>query len=56
VESDRAREARIQVLHRNNEEVMIGQGLSEGDRVVNFPGDLLKDGIRITPKIDENQL
>ena len=56
VENQLARETRIRILSRNNEEVMIGQGLSEGERVVNFPGDLLKDGIRITPKMDENQL
>ena len=47
VESDRAREARIQVLHRNNEEVMVGEGLQEGDTVVNFPGDLLKEGVKV---------
>ncbi len=56
VENQLARETRIQILNRNNEEVRVGEGLNEGDSVVNFPGDLLKDGIRITPKIDENQL
>jgi HlyD family secretion protein len=53
VENDRAREARIRILSRNNEEVLIGQGLTEGDRVVNFPGDLLKEGVRITAKVEE---
>jgi HlyD family secretion protein len=47
VENDRAREARIRILNRNNEEVMVGEGVSEGDTVVNFPGDLLKEGVKV---------
>ena len=47
VENDRARETVIQIRNRNNEEVMVGEGLSEGDEIVNFPGDLLKDGVKV---------
>jgi HlyD family secretion protein len=48
VENDTAHETRVQIQNRNNEEVMIGQGLTDGDRVVNFPGDLLNDGVPLS--------
>lgn len=47
VENHRARETVIRIHNRNNEEVMVGEGLSEGDAIVNFPGDLLKDGVKV---------
>jgi HlyD family secretion protein len=47
IENQRARMVQIRILHRNNEEVMVGEGLKEGDFVVNFPGDLLSDGIKV---------
>ncbi len=50
VENDRAKTVMIKILHRNNEEVVVGEGLKEGEVVVNFPGDLLKDGVRVKPR------
>ncbi|MBS1958161.1 MAG: efflux RND transporter periplasmic adaptor subunit [Bdellovibrionales bacterium] len=42
-----AREKNVTILNRNNEEVMIGNGLTEGDAVIDRPGALVKDGIRV---------
>jgi HlyD family secretion protein len=47
VESGRAKAARVTVGARSGQEVLISSGLSEGDRVVVFPGDLVRDGTRI---------
>jgi len=47
VVDDRAHELAIEIAGRNNEVAWVSQGLREGDRVVNFPGDLVKDGARV---------
>jgi HlyD family secretion protein len=47
VESGRAKGVRVTVGARSGQDVLISSGLSAGDRVVMFPGDLIKDGTRI---------
>lgn len=43
----RARETIIMIANRNNSVVWVTQGLKEGDSVVNFPGDLVKDDTKV---------
>lgn len=43
----RARLRLIQIARRGNDEVMIEKGLEEGDQVILYPNDLIKDGTRI---------
>lgn len=40
----------IQVGRRNALEAQVLSGLDEGDTVVVYPGDLLRDGLRVTPR------
>ncbi|HEX4923788.1 MAG TPA: efflux RND transporter periplasmic adaptor subunit [Bdellovibrionales bacterium] len=44
IEGGRAKLATIEIAARNNEEVMVTGGLSDGDPVINYPGDLVRDG------------
>ncbi len=48
VESGRARERTISVGRRNAEEVQILSGLAEADSVVIYPGDRVRENVRIT--------
>lgn len=47
IDSGRAKVVRVEVGARSGQEVLISSGLSAGDRVVLFPGDLVRDGTRI---------
>ena len=47
VEDDRARKRALKVARRNGVEAMIEDGLKEGERVVVYPSDALKDGSRL---------
>lgn len=46
-EDGRARKKKVEVNHLGNQEASIKSGVSEGDLVVVYPGDLVKDGARI---------
>lgn len=46
-ESGRARLRRVELRGKNPQEAAIADGLKEGERVVVYPGDLVKDGTRI---------
>ncbi|QNU16620.1 hypothetical protein [Thermomonas sp. XSG] len=47
VEGGRARLRRITVADRNGEEAWITAGLHAGERVIQYPGDAVSDGIRV---------
>ncbi len=47
VEGGRARLRRITVADRNGEEAWITAGLRAGERVIQYPGDAVSDGIRV---------
>jgi HlyD family secretion protein len=44
---DHARLKPIQIVRRGSDEVMIEKGLVEGDQIILYPSDLIKDGNRI---------
>lgn len=48
--SGRARKTKVMLGGRGDQEVMIQSGLTQGDAVVLYPGDLVKDGTRIRAK------
>lgn len=50
VEDGRARRRTIQVGHRGSAQVEVLTGLTPGDRVIVFPSDDVKDGVRVTPR------
>lgn len=47
VRDGRAREIEVEVLPGGDKETGIASGLTEGDAVINFPGDQVKDGSRV---------
>jgi HlyD family secretion protein len=47
VESGRARLRRVLIGHQNGREAEVLEGLAEGESVVQYPGDQLRDGTRI---------
>lgn len=47
VEGGRARLRRTTVADRNGEEAWITAGLRAGERVIQYPGDAVSDGIRV---------
>lgn len=47
VEDGRAREREVKVGQRNQDEAQILSGLNPGAKVVRFPGNQLKDGVRV---------
>ncbi len=47
VENNHARSQPVQIGWRNRDEVQIISGLEAGNQVVNFPGNLLRDGDRV---------
>ncbi|MFO1462860.1 MAG: efflux RND transporter periplasmic adaptor subunit [bacterium] len=47
VVAGRARKAKVEVLRRNPEQAMLGAGLREGDQVVVYPSDELREGMRV---------
>lgn len=49
VRGGRAHEVEVGVLPGGGRETAIASGLAEGDTVINFPGDLVKDGVRVRP-------
>ena len=49
VSGGRAREVEVGVLPGGGRETAITSGLAEGDTVINFPGDQVKDGARVRP-------
>ena len=50
VRNGRARRRTVKVGHRNSLEVEILEGLSQGEIVIVYPGDRLRDGARIATK------
>jgi HlyD family secretion protein len=48
MEDGRARRREIQTGQRNRDEVQVLAGLTEGMRIVRFPGNQLTDGMRVT--------
>lgn len=50
LEQGRARLVPIKVGARNAREAWITEGLSEGDRVIVYPGDAISDGMRVTER------
>lgn len=40
----------VKLFLRGNEEVVIAEGLKEGDLVINYPGDLIKSGVSVSGK------
>ncbi len=47
VENGRAQTARVQLGRRNDRDVLVVEGLQTGDRVILYPGDHIKNGIRV---------
>jgi HlyD family secretion protein len=47
VDSGRARLRRVRIGHQNGREAEVLEGLAEGELVVQYPGDQLRDGTRI---------
>jgi HlyD family secretion protein len=47
VRGGRAREVEVGVLPGGGRETAITSGLAEGDTVINFPGDQVRDGVRV---------
>jgi HlyD family secretion protein len=47
VRGGRAHEIEVGVLPGGDRETAITSGLAEGDTVINFPGDQVKDGTRV---------
>ncbi len=47
--TQRARQTPVTIDHRNDRSAEVLSGLKEGDRVVIYPGDTLRDGVRVTP-------
>ncbi|MGE5567110.1 MAG: efflux RND transporter periplasmic adaptor subunit [Parcubacteria group bacterium] len=47
VEGARAHLVKVQIGRRNEDAAQVLSGLSEGDRVVAYPGDRLSDGVRV---------
>ncbi|HJV85125.1 MAG TPA: HlyD family efflux transporter periplasmic adaptor subunit [Noviherbaspirillum sp.] len=50
VESGRAHERRVQVGQRNQDEAQVLSGISAGAKVVRYPGNELRDGVRVTSR------
>jgi HlyD family secretion protein len=50
VDSGRARIREVQIGHRNESEVEILSGLTEGQQVILHPSNDLRDGMRVRPK------
>ncbi len=48
--NNRARETKIEIKVRGTDEVVIEKGLVENERIINYPGDLVKEGTRIKIK------
>lgn len=44
---DRAVKRVVQLARRNPEEALVSSGLKEGDQVILFPGESIRDGVRI---------
>ena len=49
VEDGRARERRVSTGRRSDVDVEILRGVSEGERVILFPSDRIRDGLRVRP-------
>lgn len=47
VDSGRARLAPVEILGRNPQLAAVASGLTEGERAIVYPGDLVKDGSRV---------
>ena len=50
VEGGRARLRRVEVEQRNNREAAVGRGLAAGERVIAYPSDAVRDGVRVEPR------
>ena len=51
VQDGRARVTAVNIGHRNNRTAEILSGLSEGDRLVLYPSDRIKDGVAVTDRV-----
>jgi HlyD family secretion protein len=49
VEDGRIRERTVKIGQRNQEEAQLLHGLAEGEQVVRFPNNQMKDGMRVRP-------
>lgn len=47
VDGDRARQQRVEVGARNDQEAAVVEGVAAGARVVVYPGDTVSDGVRV---------
>lgn len=47
VDGERARKRAVQITRRSSTEAMVESGVKPGDRVIIYPGDAVKDGIRV---------
>lgn len=50
VEAGRAVERRIEIGHRNPAAAEVVSGLEEGEAVIAYPSDRVRDGVRVTPR------
>jgi len=46
----RAHKRTVQVFRRNGLEAVVGKGLEPGEQVIVYPGDAVKDGVRVKPR------
>lgn len=46
----RAHKRPVQIARRSGLEAMVGKGLEPGDQVIVYPGDAVKDGVRVKPR------
>jgi HlyD family secretion protein len=49
VENGRARERTVRIGQRNQDAAQVLSGLAVGTQVIRFPGNQLKDGMRVEP-------
>lgn len=50
LKGDRVHRRHVLVSKKNDEEAMVQEGLLEGELVVLFPGDQIREGLQVTPK------
>ena len=50
VSGGRARRTFVEIGHRTGQEAEVLDGLSEGATIIVHPGDLVRDGVRITAR------
>jgi len=50
VDGDRARKRVVEIGPRSGLDAVVERGLEPGTKVIVYPGDLVRDGVRVAPR------